>query len=211
MKKKKTLRTSLILLALFALWTVFVCTIDVKPIGPNSSQVGFSTLNKYFHELVGVNMTFYTVTDWLSIIPLGFVLIFALQGLLQWIKRKSITKVDRNLLTLGMFYVVVMAVFVLFEKIEINYRPILINGILEASYPSSTTMLVLCVMPTAIMHLNSYIKNKTTKKWVSVLITAFTIFMVVGRIISGVHWITDIIGGVLISTGLILMYWYTEQ
>ena len=139
------------LLAAFVLWTVLVCFIDVGIIGPRESSVGFATLNGYVHDLTGVNMCLYVITDWFGLVPIGVVFGFAVLGLAQWIKRKSLLKVDPSILMLGGFYIVVMAVYVLFEMLTLNYRPVLINGILEASYPSSTTMLVMCVMPTAIM------------------------------------------------------------
>ena len=111
-----------------------------------------------------------------------------------------------SILVLGGFYVAVMAVFVFFELFVINYRPVLIDGNLEASYPSSTTMLVMCVMPTALMQLRSRIKNRARNTAVSTAIAAFTAFMVIGRLISGVHWLTDIIGGALLSAGLVMLY-----
>ena len=95
---------------------------------------------------------------------------------------------------------------ILFEVFTINYRPVLIDGYLEISYPSSTAMLVMCVMPTAIMQFGIRIKNNVLKGCVTSAITAFIIFMVIGRLVSGVHWFTDIIGGALLSAGLVLMY-----
>jgi undecaprenyl-diphosphatase len=151
-------------------------------------------------------MTLYTATDWLGLLPLTFMLGFALLGLIQLIKRKSIFKVDRSILILGGFYVAVAAAYVFFEKVVINYRPILISGILEASYPSSTTMLVLCVMPTALLQLNKRIRNKALKLSTNIIITAFTVFMVIARLVSGVHWLTDIVGGCLY--GLFILFWY---
>ena len=194
------------MLLAFLLWTVAIQFVDVQAIGPQESSVGFATINQFVHNLTGVHISLYTITDWLGLVPLVFVMVFALLGLIQWIKRKHISKVDYNILILGGFYIVVMAVYVLFEMLVVNYRPVLICGILEASYPSSTTMLVLCVMPTAIMQLNIRIKNRIFKKCLVFVITAFIIFMVVGRLISGVHWITDIVGGALLSAGLVLMY-----
>ena len=132
---------------------------------------------------------------------------FSILGLIQWIKRKSIYKVDYDILVLGGFYIVTIAVYLLFESVVINYRPVLIGGILEASYPSSTTMLVMCVMPTAIMQLDYRIKNKLFRNIVVVTIIAFIAFMVIGRLISGVHWFTDIVGGALLSAGLVMMYY----
>ena len=152
-------------------------------------------------------MTLYVITDWLGLVPIGVAFGFAVLGLVQLIKRKSLFGVDRSILVLGGFYIVVMAIYVLFEMVIINYRPVLIEGYLEASYPSSTTMLVLCVMPTAIMQLNSRIKNQALKRCVAYSIAAFIAFMVIGRLVSGVHWISDIIGGALISAGLVMTYY----
>ena len=194
------------LFATFLLWTAVVCTVDLQSIGPMGSIVGLATLNLWFHRLTGVHMFLYTLTDWLSLIPLGMMVGFALLGLVQWIGRRDLKKVDRSLFVLGGFYLAVMAVYGFFEYVVVNYRPVLIEGILEASYPSSTTMLVMCVMPTAVMQLNERIGNKMLRKGLSGVLTVFTVFMVTARLISGVHWLSDIIGGGLISAVLVMTY-----
>ena len=194
------------LLAAFVLWTVLVLFVDVRAIGPRESSVGFATLNGYVHNLTGVNWVLYTATDWLGLIPIGTAFGFAIFGLAQWITRKSFLKVDRSILILGGFYIVVMTVYVLFETVVINYRPTLIEGYLEVSYPSSTTMLVTCVMPSAMIELRTRIKNQIFRRCLMFAIAAFVVFMVIGRLVSGVHWITDIIGGVLFSVGAVLIY-----
>ena len=194
------------MLAAFGLWTVLVGMVDVQAIGPEGSAVGFAAMNRWVHDLTGVHLFLYAATDWLSLIPLGVVLGFGLLGLSQWIWRKSLWKVDRSILALGGFYLVVMAVFAFFEVFVVNYRPVLIQGVLEGSYPSSTTMLVMCVMPTAGMQFHARIKNDTLRRWVSVAVTGFTVCMVGARLWSGVHWCSDIIGGALLSAGLVLLY-----
>ena len=203
---QKTLYTAICMLVAFVLWTIAIQIIDIKVIGPQNSSVGFATLNQFIHNLTGVNMSLYTITDWLGLVPLGFAMGFTLLGFIQLIKRKRILKVDYNILVLGGFYAIVIAMYIFFEMFIVNYRPILINGILEASYPSSTTMLVMCIMPTAIIQFNNRIKNETLKKLISVSIIVFILFMVIGRILSGVHWITDIIGGAMLSCGLVMLY-----
>lgn len=210
MKKKnlKSLYASIFMLGAFVLWTIAVRFIDVRSIGPDGSSVGFATVNAFFHKLTGVHMSLYYITDWLGLIPIFVAMGFALLGLVQWIKRKQLSKVDYSIFVLGVFYIAVMAVYVLFETVTVNYRPVLIGGILEASYPSSTTLLVMCVMPVAVMQLNSRIKNAVIRKRIRDFIIAFTIFMVAGRLASGVHWLTDIAGGVLLSAGLVMMYRY---
>ncbi len=206
LKQKKNFITSIAFFLLFILWTVAVSFVEVKPIGPLGSSVGFATLNGFVHNFTGVSFVLYNITDWLGLVPFAVCFGFGVLGLIKLIKRKSILKVDYDILALGVFYIVVIAVYLLFETVVINYRPVLINGVLEVSYPSSTTMLTLCVMPTAIMQFKNRIKNKTARNIIIILAVSFTVFMVVGRIISGVHWISDIIGGALLSAGLVQLY-----
>ena len=194
------------LLTAFVLWTVAICFVDVRAIGPQGSSVGFAGINGFVHTLTGVHFSLYNITDWLGLVPIFVCIGFGILGLVQWIKRKSIRKVDHNILILGGFYIVTIAAYLFFESVVINYRPVLINGYLEASYPSSTTMLVMCVMPTAIMQLGSRIKSKALRNIVAVSIITFITFMVIGRLFSGVHWFTDIVGGTLLSTGLVMLY-----
>lgn len=204
--KRKYLMRFLVLLLIFALWTASVCFLDVAPIGPNESRVGFSSLNSFFHRLTGVNWKLYVLTDWLSLLPVGLVAVFGLFGFTQWIKRKNILKVDGSILALGGFYVAVMGVFLLFEKIVVNYRPVLIAGILEASYPSSTTMLVMCVMPTTILQIMERLRCGFLRRCLVAVIVMYTAFMVIARLISGVHWVTDIVGGLILSASLVNAY-----
>ena len=203
---KKSFLLAVSSLAAFVLWTVLICVIDVQAIGPRETSVGFATLNGFFHRLTGVHMGLYVITDWLGLVPIAVAFGFAVLGLVQWIRRKNIAKVDGSILVLGGFYIAVIVVYIFFESVTVNYRPTLIDGYLEGSYPSSTTLLVTCVMPTAMMQLKTRIKNSLLRKFVLGIIAAFTVFMVVGRLISGVHWLTDIIGGGLVSVGLVLAY-----
>ena len=203
---KRNLYLGLASLAVFLLWTVMVSRIDVQAIGPHGSTVGFASLNRLVHNFTGVHMRLYTITDWLSLIPLGFAAGFALLGLVQWVRRGRLLHVDRSILILGGYYAVVMAVFLFFERCVINYRPILIDGVLETSYPSSTTMLVLTIMPTAIMQLNGRIKRPALRRIIRSILAVFTGAMVIGRLFSGVHWFSDIVGGILLSAGLVWLY-----
>ena len=204
-KTQRSFSAPMGMLTAFLLWTAAVRSIDLQPIGPEGSTVGFAAINQFVHNLTGVHMLLYTITDLLGLVPLLFVAGFGMLGLFQWIQRKHLSKVDYSILVLGGYYIIVMAIYLFFEVFIINYRPILINGCLEASYPSSTTMLVMCVMPTAEMQLNSRLKSQRLKRCAASAITVFTVFMVIGRLISGVHWFTDSVGGILLSTGLVLM------
>ena len=206
MKEKRNLLTGAGLIGAFALWTVLIQSVDVQAVGQNGTKIGFADFNVWFHQLTGVHMTIYTITDWLGLVPIFICLCFGVLGLLQLIKRRSLLKVDVDILLLGVYYVLVIACYLIFEMIPINYRPVLIEGRLEASYPSSTTLLVLSVMPTLIFQAYRRVSIVTTRKAAEVFAVAFSAFMVIGRLISGVHWATDIIGSVLLSAGVFMLY-----
>lgn len=205
-KGKRKILFGLVLIIIFIIFTWFVQTIDVKPLGVNETDIGFSTFNCAFHKLCGVNMTLYVITDWAGLVPIFVAFSFGVLGFVQLVKRKSFIKVDTDILILGLYYVVVITLYVVFEMIRINYRPILINGFMETSYPSSTTLLVLGVMPTLMEQLNRRCKNGVVKITVCVFTIMFSIFVVVGRLVSGVHWFTDILGSLIISVGLFYVY-----
>ena len=204
---QKQFYLSAVFLILFSVLTVAICCVDVQQIGPQESAVGLARINRFVHNLTGVHWGLYVATDWLSLVPVGVCIGFAALGLIQWIKRKKLKRVDYSILALGVFYIVVMIAYIFFEIVIVNYRPILINGILEPSYPSSTTVLVMCVMPTVIMQVNERIKNTVIRRSVEVLTITFMVFMVVGRLISGVHWFSDIFGGAMFSAGLVMIYY----
>ena len=195
------------LLVLFVVFTALVTVVDVNSIGPNGSEVGFSSLNGNVRDAIGVNMILYNITDWLGLVPVFVMVGFAVLGLVQLMKRRCVLKVDKDILALGVFYVVVFFAYLLFEMLSINYRPTLIDGRLEASYPSSTTILVLCIMPTTAMQILIRAKNKILKIALSIICLLFMVAMLAMRILSGVHWFTDIIGGVLLSSALVLIYY----
>lgn len=205
-ERKRVLLTGIALLAGFVLWTILIQCIDVQATGPNGTEVGFATLNMWFHQLTGVHMILYTITDWLGLVPIIICLSFGILGFIQLVKRRSLFRVDPDILMLGSYYVIVILGYLVFEMIPINYRPILIDGRLEASYPSSTTLLVLSVMPTLMLQADRRIKRPFLKRIINTLAVAFSLFMVIGRLISGVHWLTDIIGSILLSFGLFLLY-----
>ena len=205
-QKKSVLFLGIMLFVAFVIWTGTIQIVDVQPIGVNGTNIGFATWNDWFHKFIGVHMEIYVLTDWLGLVPVFVCILFGGIGFVQFIKRRSLFRVDYDILILGVYYIVVIAGYLVFEMFPINYRPILIEGFMEASYPSSTTLLVLSVMPTLIFQANKRLKSDIVKKMIAVLTIVFSLFMVIGRLVSGVHWFTDIVGGVLLSSGLFYIY-----
>ena len=205
--KKRNLLFSILFLFLAILFTILVQVVDVQAIGPNGSLVGFATINQLVFDTLKTNDTLYHLTEWVGILPVFIALLYALVGFGELIKAKDLRKVDKNLLSLAVFYIVVIGVYVLFEIYEVNYRPILMDGVLEASYPSSHTMMAICICGSSLFISKRIFKTQFAKG-LNLLSILVMIFLVVGRLVSGVHWFTDILGGILIS-GALLMIFYT--
>ena len=203
---KYCLSAGFLFLVSFAVFTALIQIIDVQQIGPMETDVGFANLNGWFHRFTGVNMLLYEVTDQLGIIPVLICLFFGLVGFLQMIKRKSLFKVDTDIIFLGFYYLLVIFLYFIFESVPINYRPILINGFLETSYPSSTALLTASVMPTLIFQSDRKITDLKLIKIIKAFSIFFSSFVIIGRLVSGVHWFTDIIGAILLSIGLFHIY-----
>ena len=68
-KVKKSLYSGTIFIIAFALWTMLIQIVDVQSVGLKGTNVGFATFNTWFHRMTGVNMTIYTITDWLGLVP----------------------------------------------------------------------------------------------------------------------------------------------
>ena len=207
MKHRRTINAAacgLLTLILIAL----VRYVDVAEIGAGGTSIGLSRVNSFVFELTGVNMIWYYITDWLGIAAILTAFVFAVTGLVQLVKRRSLLKVDREILTLGGLYMTVIGLYLFFENVIINYRPIIMpdNTRPEASFPSSHTMIVCVIMGSAAMLTDKYIKSKTLSKALRLICYAVIGVTVVGRLISGVHWFTDIVGGSSISAMLLSLY-----
>ena len=206
MSKKKNIIMCIVLILVAFMYTILVKFVDVKPIGPNNSLVGFSSINKFMSNLLGVHMSLYKLTEYLGYLALLLAFNYTLLGILELYKRKSLLKIDKEILLLGGFYVVVIFVYIFFEKVIINYRPVLIDGVLEASYPSSHTMLALCICGSSLM-INKYLfKDKKSAKYGNIIALILMVTILFGRLISGVHWFSDILGGILISIALLKVF-----
>ena len=208
MKKKRNIIVSVLMTIISLVYVYLVKNFDVSAIGPKNSKVGFSTINSIFIKHTGYHEDIYKITELFGLAILVIVGIYALIGLIELIKRKSIFKVDREIICLGFLYVLMFTMYIAFEKVIINYRPVLIDGVLEASFPSSHTMLSLCTIISSLIISKKYIKDNKFYN-VTVFISMLLLTLVfVGRTISGVHYLSDIVGGVLISITL-LSYFYT--
>ena len=206
--KKRYLIGGFAFFLMFIIFTTIIKFVDVKNIGPHNTSVGLATINNFFVNKIGFNNKIYKITEILGIIPIIIVLIYAIIGLYSLIEEKSFKKVNKNLYYLAIFYIIVLGIYVLFEKVIINFRPVVIEGILESSYPSSHTILAICICGSSIILNNSIFKNNKIAKFENIISFIIIIMLPLLRFISGVHWFTDIIGGILLSLSLLLFFKY---
>lgn len=194
--------------AAFILLIVLLKTVDVAQIGPNATEVGLSTINKFVFETFNGNERLDIITDIIMIIGIGVGSVFALTGLIQLIKGRSFKNVDKEIYCLGGIYTVIIILYIVFEKIIINYKPIIEKGSTEptASFPSSHTMLICVVLGSAALLIGKYIRNKNLCVILQMVLWFLSIVAVIGRILAGVHWFTDVVAAVLISVSLLLLF-----
>ena len=197
-----------VFVALFAVLIVMIRKVDVEGIGPDGTKIGLSGINKPVADNFAYNETWYKITQYLGYAALAVAGCFAVLGLVQLIQRKSLLKVDTNILAAGVIYVLTIGLYFLFDKVVINYRPIILpeEGVLEAGFPSSHTMLSIVVFGSALLQLRFYVKSVVAKRILGIALFAVMIVTFVGRLLSGAHWLTDICGGVLISVALLFAY-----
>lgn len=208
MTYKKRMILAGILTGLFLLFLILARTVDVAPIGPNGTEVGFSKLNGAVHSGIGVHLGWYRLTEVLGIVAILAAGGLALFGLLQWIKRKKLYKVDAEILTAGILFAVTILLYAFFEKAVVNYRPIIMPEETEpeASFPSSHTVLIIAVMGSIMIISRKYAPNPLIRIGVCAFCALVILLTVIGRLVSGMHWLTDIIGGILL--GLALLAWF---
>lgn len=208
--KKHMLIVSVALFALFFVFTVLVATADKAAGKVAGTEIGFSHLNLAFfnatHKNGEISNGWYKLTEVLGYLALIEAATFAVYGVIQLIMRKSIKKIDKDLFVLAAAYVLLAIFYVAFEKIVINYRPVLENGEIAASYPSSHTMLTLTIVGTGVFMLRRRITSRPALISAEVLSGAVMLVMVVGRALSGVHYLTDIFGGILLAAAIVTLF-----
>lgn len=208
MKENKNMFiTAGVLFGVFLLFTIMVAFIDVQPIGPEESMVGFAKLNGSIAESHPYDSFAYKLSEVLGFFAIFTVVVFGLFGAMQLYFRKSLAKVDKDLYALAGLYVGVLICYIIFEKLALNYRPVMIDEVLEASYPSSHTMLSVAFVSAAIQQFSMRLKNKQTRDIVIGLLLGDGLGIIISRYMAGVHWFTDIVGGIILAAAWFVLYW----
>ena len=191
----------------FLLFLILLFTVDVGAIAPLGGRVGLSTLNASVRDAIGTNDAIYTVTKLTGYFGLALVGLFGCFGIYQWIKRRSLAKVDREILFLGGLYILTGILYLLFEVCVVNVRPLILPGesLPAASFPSSHTVLAIVIYGSAARLAGRYLK-KPLSICASVLSLVLLIVTAGGRVLSGVHWFGDVLCGVFLGCALLFAY-----
>ena len=205
---KKKIIAAAVLAAVFVLFIILVKTVGVAAIGPNGTEVGFAGLNGAISGAFGYNGFFYKLTQILGYLSIVIALVFAEEGIEQLIRRKSLKAIDGEIIVTGVLYVLTAIVYLFFEIVKVNYRPVIMPGDTapEASFPSSHTVLACVILVGAAVFCTRYLVNKKLAKIFAIAFCVTAAVTVFGRILAGVHWFTDIIGGLIVSAALIVAY-----
>lgn len=201
MKKLTYLLIPSLFLAVFIIWTALVKVIDVHYVGA-AGFLGFYALNTQVNDFVqSLNTkTFKLITDVLMFVAIATCLPFAIVGLVQLIKRKDLKKVDSTIYVILAGYVAMVVMYFVFEIVKINYSPLSTAEELKASYPSSHVLVYSVMMGMAVLGLLHFVKMHDDLKLLINIFYMFSTLAMAGlRLFSGQHYLTDIIGGVLLS------------
>ncbi len=208
MSKKGIIFTVLFLVA-FILFTVAVMTVDVQPIGPENSCVGFASLNGAVQRFLNFDRGLYNISEALGYACIATAFLFTLEGFVQLIKRKSFAKVDPRLYVLACVYLLALSLYLVFDRVEINYRPVIIDAAegLKLSYPSSHTLMSFTFVTGAFLQIPYYINDKRLSRILRTLCLILASSVVITRMFSGVHWITDIVASVLLGMAVTSLHY----
>ncbi len=209
-KLRKSMIICFLLWILFVVYTVLVMKFDVAEVSNTGEPVGFSSFNKIFYDKLGFNEVFYKLSKYLGYIALLLVGLNGIVAFLQLLSGKKLKAVNYRYYILGGYYVTVLIFYILFEKIVINYRPLIIDEKegLEASYPSSHTVLAMCVCLAEIRLAKELMGAAAISKIRIAFAAVIMVTVVLFRFLSGVHWATDILGGVILSAALFSLLCY---
>lgn len=149
-------------------------------------------------------MNWARITDIILISSILSLSVFAILGLCQLFSRKSIKKVDRSLLAMFIPLILMAVAYFVFNHFLIwNVRP---NGSGEASFPSSHVMVVSTIFFCIALILPQYIHSKLACASLNLLMLLLIVFTAIGRVVSNMHWMSDVFGALAFSAIFAFVY-----
>lgn len=137
------------------------------------------------------------ITNIILAISILTIAIFLIMGLCQWIKRGGIEKIDKDIAWMFLPLVLMAITYFIFDKLIIlATRP---NGSGEPSFPSTHVMVVATIFFIVTIILPHYIKNKTIRIILELLMFACISLTCTGRILADLHSLGDVLGGLVFA------------
>lgn len=183
-----------ILWLILLIFTILVSFVDVKIYNVTNTEIGLYSLNKIF-LVNSINSNYINIiSNGIFLICLLVIILMLLLITFEYFKTK---KINKNNLNFIIHFLIMVLIWIIFDKILIiNYRPILINGNIEGSYPSTHVMVSTFVLLFLSDKLKKIFKNDKIFYIISI---GLIIIQSISRILLTMHWFTDIIGGLLIG------------
>ncbi len=145
------------------------------------------------------------ITNIILISSFAVLAIFVILAICQWISRKSLKKVDKELLWFPLPLALVAATYVVFDKfLVLNTRP---DGSGEPSFPSTHVMVATTIFLLAAIVLPKYIKSKVACAVLYVFMLAFIALVSAGRVLANKHWLSDVLGALGFAIVFALIYY----
>lgn len=193
------------MLVAFSVWTVLIKTVDVRAVGADGVVVGLAGLNDWWWGLCGTKAVAKLLSD-----LVGYLVLVLLVGLAVWqvvvaIRGRSL-RLARHWWVLDGVIVALLVCYLVFELVVVNGRPLLVDGALKASYPSTHTLLFAVVLPLVAATVWREINNRPLRFTVAAVCGVLLVAGVILRAIAGVHWLSDIIGGLFLAATLVFTY-----
>lgn len=201
---KKWFLAALILTAVFVVLTITVKYVDQKNIG--SQVIGWATINLWWRDIIGVRNFWQIASHIFAAITLIILVMFLVWQAIALLRRKSFRTMPRHWWFFDLTLIALALCYIVFQIMVINFRPLLIDGVAELSYPSSHVLLLATLWPVFILTLSREVKSRPWLRVASVIGIIVMTVGIIARLLSGYHWFTDIIGGIML--GAVLTCWY---
>lgn len=171
---------------------------DKAVIAESGKEVGLSSINNLVKYSYKENLDL--MTDLLFYVTFTVVVFEGCLGIIQLVTRKSLFKVDKEIIIFGISLVVMVVLWLVFDHLlKINVRPIDAN---EGSFPSTHVMMATFLALAS--HAFICMKYETRlPKYLSLVLAIIIISTITfGRVACGMHYITDVTGGLFMGLAL---------
>lgn len=189
---------------LFLVLTVSLLLVDVQSAG--AQTVGWASLNFWWHDLISVQHGWHIVSNIVATVTLLALCAMVVWQFIIMLRGKSFRAFLKQWLAFDITVILLVLCYVLFQIVVVNYRPIMIDGMAEVSYPSSHILLFATLLPLIVCECWHNVPSKVWRRVIAVSALVLMVVGIVARALCGYHWLTDSVGALLLSAALVAWY-----